>query len=111
MRFSLKNSNIFPLPGNPHMLHLGTIGYGLREFIAMLCIAGPKAGNLYIEEVVLNTVDFTSDVFANCKFIDDDNLAADLAEYVDEQGLRDVKKITDVIIDMGQTQWLIDSKR
>ena len=77
------------------MLHIGTIGYGLREFIAMLCIAGPKQGSFYIEEVVLNTVDFTNDVFANLKFIDDDNLAIDLAAFVEEKNLRDMSRIAE----------------
>lgn len=109
MRFKLKNSNIFPLPGNPHMLHLGTIGYGLREFVLMLGIAGPGKGKFYIEEVVLESVDFSKDVYANCKFIDDDELAQDLAEFADELGLRDIKKISNTLIDMGNLDWLTGS--
>ena len=89
--FNLKNSDIFTLPGNPHILHLGTIQYGLREFIVMHCRAGMYKGNTYIEEVVLNTIDYSKDVFANCKFIDDDNLAHDLARFAEESGLLDIK--------------------
>ena len=74
------------------MLHLGTIGYGLREFIVMHCRRGPHNGQTYIEEVVLNNVDFSTDVFANCKFIDDDNLAQDLAAFAEEKGLLDIRK-------------------
>lgn len=92
MRLRVKNSNIFPLPGNPHMLHLGTIERGLREFIVMHCVRGPHKGNTYIEEVVLNTVDFKNDVYANCKFIDDDELAGELAEFATDKGLLDIKE-------------------
>ena len=108
MRFKLKNSNIFRLPGNPHMLHLGTIEYGLREFILMLGTEGPARSKFYIEEVVLESVDFDKDVFAHCKFIDDDKLANDLAEFADEQGLRDMKKIVDQLIDMEKFECFRD---
>lgn len=91
MRFKVKNSNAFLVPNNPHFLHLGTIGYGLREFIVMTCINGPHQGKTYIEELVLTNVDFTKDVFANCKFIEDDNLAFDLAKFAEEKGLTDIK--------------------
>ena len=92
MQFKLKNSDIFPLPGNSHMLHLGTIEYSLREFIVMGCVRGPYKGNTYIEEIVLNTVDYSNDVFANCKFIDDNNLAEDLANFAREQKLLDIEE-------------------
>lgn len=93
MRFNVKDSNIFYLPNNTHMLHLATITYGLREFIVMICLRGPKKGNVYIEEVVLNSVNWTEDVFANCKFIADDNLANDLSEFANSKGLLDPKRI------------------
>ena len=92
MQFLVKDSNIFLLPGNPHMLHLGTISYGLKEFIVMHCIKGPKKGNTYIEEIVLNTVDFSNDVFANLKFIKDDNLMKDLVAFATEEKLLDMKE-------------------
>ncbi len=72
----------------------------------MVCISGPHAGKCYIEEVVLSTIDFASDVFASCKFIDDDNLAFDLAKFADMQGLTDMKKRTNEIIDQGNFKWL-----
>ena len=103
----IKDSNIFPVPGNKHMLHLATIEKGLQEFIIMACIRGPQKGNVYIEEVVLNTVDWTKDVFANCKFISDDALAEDLARYADEKGITDMKKVFDHIAWMGKSQWLV----
>lgn len=109
MRFTLKNSNVFPLPGNEHFLHLGTIGYGLREFIVMACVRGTHQGKVYIEEVVLNSVNWTDDVFANLKFVDDDNLAFDLAKFVEEKGLTDMKKLSDRLISTGRQSWLTGS--
>ena len=108
VKFRVKNSNIFLLPGNGHMLHLGTIEYGLREFIVMTCIGGPHQGKTYIEEIVLNTVDFSKDVFANCKFIEDDNLAFDLAKFAEDKGLTDIKnRVDEVMVALrSDPQWL-----
>ena len=106
MKFKVKNSNIFPIPKNPHMLHLGTIEYGLREFIVMLCVWGEKSGKCYIEEVVLTTVDYTKDVFANLKFIQDDNLANDLAMFAEQNGLTDIKRVKETLIDRRKDQWI-----
>lgn len=110
MKFKVKNSNIFPMPGNEgnpnQLLHLGTIGYGMREFIVMACVSGPKRGNVYIEEAVLNTVDFSEDVFANLKFVEDDNLAFDLAKFAEEKGLTDMKELGNRLADQGKLPWL-----
>lgn len=105
-RFQVKDSNIFPLPNNGHMLHLATITYGLREFIVMTCVRGPAKGNCYIEEVVLTSVDYSKDVFANFKFIDDDSLAFDLAKFAEEQGITDMKKRTQELQDLKKLSWL-----
>lgn len=86
-RMKIKNSDIFPVPNNAHMMHLGTISMGLREFIV---IVNTKTQKCYIEEVVLTTVDFTKDIFANCKFIADDHLAEDLARFAESQGLLNI---------------------
>jgi hypothetical protein len=100
MQFKVKDSNIFPMPGNPHMLHLGTISYGLREFIVMLCIAeGPYYQRCYIEEVVLNSIDYGKDVFAYCKFIADDNLAHDLTRFAEEHKLTSIGDRANQLID------------
>ena len=56
----------------------------------------------YIEEVVLISQSWTEDVTAHCKFIEDDNLANDLAEFVQEQGLLDMKKIINQLMDQGK---------
>lgn len=98
---------MFLVPGNTHMLHLGTIAYGLREFIVMACLYGESRGKCYIEEVVLNTVDWSKDVFANCKFIDDDNLAFDLAKYAEEEGVTDMQARFEELRQQGNLQWLM----
>ena len=74
----------------------------------MLCAKGEKAGQCYIEEVVLNTVDYSSDVFANLQFITDDNLAFDLASFAEEKGLTDIKSRMNEIMDRERMSWIID---
>ena len=99
MGFKVKDSNLFLPPGNPHMLHLATISKGLQEFIVFLCIKDPPltppdqsfTGRVYIEEAVLESKDFSKDVFANLKFISDDHLAQDLANFAQEQGILNIK--------------------
>ena len=98
----VKDSNIFLVPNNPHMVHLATIQDGLREFIVMYCRQGPQKGKCYIEEVVLHSTDWSKDVFANLKFIEDDNLAFDLAKFVEDKGLTDIKKRTEELIDQNK---------
>ncbi len=107
MRFHLKSKDIHPVPGNPHMLHLGTIGYGLREFVVMICTHGSHKGKCYIEEVVINSTDFNKDVFAYCKFIEDDNLAFDLSQFAEEHKLTDIKERINELQDLGKSSWLI----
>jgi hypothetical protein len=101
MRFKVKDSNLFLMPGNPHMLHLGTIAYGLREFVAMVCVQQPPTlaksnvayvGRCYIEEVVLESKDFSKDVYANLKFIDDGQLANDLAAFAQDKDILNIPK-------------------
>lgn len=101
-RFKVKDSNLFLIPGNPHILHIATISYGLREFIFMLDYTTQK---MYIEEVVLETTDFEEDVWANMKFIDDDNLAFDLAKFAEEQKLTDMKRIQNYLIALKERVW------
>jgi len=105
MRFSIKNKNIFPMPGNGHLLHMATVGYGLREFIVMVGVQGDIKGKAYIEEAVLTTVNYSEDVFANLKFIDDDNLANDLAEWVMDKGLLDMKERGHEAFEQGIKLW------
>jgi hypothetical protein len=101
-RFKLKDSNLFLLPGNPHMLHIATISYGLREFIFML---DHTTQDMYIEEVVLETTDFQGDVWANMKFIDDDELAHDLAKYAEDLKLTDMKRIQNYLHELKDRVW------
>lgn len=113
MRLLVKNSNIFPLPGNPHMIHLGTIGRGLREFVVLLCTQGLSQGQCYIEEVVIQSVNWDEDVFANLKFIQDDELAEELYVFAAENKLTDMKTVSETLISSRRESWLnqkIDSK-
>ncbi len=107
-RFTIKDTNYFLLPGNSHMLHLATIGYGLREFVVML---SRGTNQVYIEEVVLESKDFSKDVFANFKFIADDSLAEDLAAFAEEQKVIDMKRVANTLGDMRSLQWLAKSKK
>ena len=101
------NSNIFPLPGNSHMLHLGTIAMGIQEYVVMLCVKGPKRGNCYIEETVLYSMDLKDDVTAYCKFIKNDALAEDLAAFADEKGLTSMKRIEELLA-TGRSSWILN---
>ena len=107
MSFIVKDSNLFKMPGNPHMLHLATITYNTREFIVMACISGPDSGKCYIEEVSLNMIDLTGDVWANLKFIDDDNLAFDLAKFAEEKKLTDMKSRFNELEDRRKLSWIL----
>ena len=93
------------MPGNGHLMHMATISYRLREFIVMVGIKGEIKGKAYIEEAVLTTVSYCEDVFANLKFIDDDNLANDLAEWVMEKGLLDMKERGHEAFEQGLKLW------
>ena len=91
----LKDSNYFILPGNPHMLHLATIVENFREFVAMLDLRTQK---FYIEEVVLESKDFQADVWANFKFIAEDSLAQELAQFCQDKNVRDMKRISEIYL-------------
>jgi hypothetical protein len=110
MSFKVKDSNLYRMPGSAHLMHLATIEDGFHEYIAMVAIAGPHKGNCYIEEVVLNTVSWTDDVFANLKFIEDDNLAFDLAKFCEEKGITDVPKRLNELAETGRISWLTDGE-
>lgn len=91
------------------MLHLATIQRGLHEYIVMLCTKGEHWGKTYIEEVVLTSVDFSKDVYANLKFISDDTLAEDLAAFAREKGVLDQKRLAEILIDTGRFErWMMN---
>jgi len=90
MSFKIKDSNIFPMPGDKRFIHLATITSGLREFIVFVGTKGSVDGKCYIEEAVLVANPKTEDVTGCLKFIDDDNLANDLAAFVQEKNLLDI---------------------
>ncbi len=91
------------------MLHLGTIGSGLREYIVMYCTHGPKFGHMFIEEAVLTSVDFSDDVFGSSKFIQDDDLARELAFFAANHKLTDMKEIANKLFSTGRGSWLMDT--
>lgn len=105
--FKTVNTDLFVLPGNPHMLHCATISEGLREYVAILCIRGPKKGNVYIEEAVLHSMDYSKDVYAGFKFIQEDKLAEELAEYCRVNNLIDMKKIAETLIDSNRAKLIL----
>ena len=100
--FKIKDSNLFLLPGNPHILHIATITRGMQEYIVMLDLNTQK---MYIEEVVLETKDFTKDVWANMKFIEDDELAFDLAKFAEDKKLIDMKRIHEYLVVLKDRIW------
>ncbi len=106
-RFKLKDTDIFKIPGNPHLLHLASVEYGLREFIVML---HRSTNQVYIEEVVLETKDLARDVWANLKFIEDDSLAEDLAAFAQSTGIIDMKRVTSILAEQGARLWSSGSR-
>lgn len=94
------DSNVFALPGNPHMFHLATVKMGFREFIGMI---DTRTQKVYVEEVVLESTDFQKDVWANLKFISDDILAFDLAKFLESRGLLSMHRVNEVLLTGGQT--------
>lgn len=94
----VKDSSLYLLPGNSHMLHLGTIQDSLKEYVVMLCISGMHKGKCYIEELVPTMISGKEDIYGNFKFIQDDTLAHDLARFADEKGLTDVRGRMDEIL-------------
>lgn len=106
MRFVLKDTNIFPMDSNPHMLHIATVGYGLRDFVCMLCIMGSKANNLYIEELVPTTNSSVEDIYGNFKFIDDDDLATELAMFLAMHNITSIDKIASILAETKRIGWL-----
>jgi len=101
MQCTVKDSSIYPIPGSEHMLHIGTILRGLQEFVVMLCVRGPHSGKCYIEELVPNMVNFSEDVYGNLKFIQDDDLANELAQFAHHKGLTNLKERVGQMIETG----------
>ena len=108
MRFKVKDSNLFRMPNNPNYLHLATISYGLQEFVAFVCIAGSEEdkGKCYIEKVTLSSYDPAKMVWANLEWIEDDNLAFDLAKFCEDKGLTDIPKRLNELGDTGRLGWI-----
>lgn len=101
LMIKIKNKNIFPIPGNPHMLHLATLSKGLREFYVMVCISGAHKGKCYIEEYVPTTVSFSDDIFGNFKFIQNDEEAKELADFCERYKLNDIGERSGEMVETG----------
>lgn len=97
----VKNSNIFQVPGSPHMWHLGTVIDGLHEYVALACLAGPKKGNVYIEELVNTSIDFKNDTFGHLKFIDNELQAREIHCFFQEKGLLEIAERLDHMVWAG----------
>jgi hypothetical protein len=79
------------MPGNNHMWHLATVVDGLKTYVAMICLQGKKKGNVYIEELVTTTVDFTKDIYGNFRFIKDEIEALSVKSFLDSRKMLDAK--------------------
>lgn len=97
----IKNKDIFVIPNNPHMLCLGQISKGLREFWVLLCISGAHKGKCYIEEYVPTTVSFSDDIFGNFKFIQDDEEAEELTRFCELHKLSDISERAGEMVETG----------
>lgn len=95
----ITNSSIFPLPYNTDFIHLGTILDNGKEYFVFVSVRGSCKGKCYIEE-------FHS-ISNSLTFIEDDNLAIDLARFAEEKGITDIPKR---ITELGETKrlWLLD---
>jgi hypothetical protein len=111
MRIVITDSNVYPIDKNPHMLHICSLQRGLREYWVMLCVQGEHKGKCYIEELVPNTSSFKDDIFGNFKFIEDDDLALELAQFAQEHKLIDVAEKAAELADQGKLHWLTDEAR
>lgn len=89
------------MEGNEHLLHLATLEKGLRIFCLMLCIAGEHKNKAYIEEYVINSIDYSKDVYGHYKFIEDDELAEELARFCEEKKLSDISVRASEMIECG----------
>jgi len=96
MNFVLKDNRKYSIPGFLGRLHLATVSYGFRTFVAF---TDRFSGKKYIEE------DTGGSDFA---FITDDNLALALEQYLTQKGILDPSKP-----DLPDNEWLknpIDKK-
>jgi hypothetical protein len=75
----LLDSNRYEMKGtNGRFVHLATMQDGIREYV---CMYDLKESKCYIEEISGGQL----------KFIDDDNVAADLADFLFNKHITDLK--------------------
>jgi hypothetical protein len=81
MRFLLKDSNRFYLPGTrKRFLHLASVNYGLREYV---CFADRLTIDIYIEEIT-----------GGCspQLVEDDKLVEAIEEFLKGKGILDMNR-------------------
>ena len=81
MAFKLLDSNLFPLPNsNGRFVHLASIGDDFKEYIAFV---DRSTGKCYIEDIT----------GGNLTFIEDDHLAEDLSDFLNNKSLLDPRRL------------------
>jgi hypothetical protein len=89
--FKLINTRTFGLPpdNGVYATHLATVMWGMREFVYFRI---DSTGQTYIEEVILRpNYALGGKIIAKYKLIEDDDLWQDLAEFLREKGLTEMK--------------------
>jgi hypothetical protein len=89
-KFELIDTRSFRLPNEDGVMatHLATILWGMREFVYFRV---DSTGKTYIEEVILKPTVQDSKIVAKYQLIEDDNLWQDLAGFLAEKGLTEIK--------------------
>ena len=85
-KFELIDSRTFRLPPDNGYspTHLATIRWSMREFVYFRI---DQTGQTYIEEVILKPTATGGKVTAKYRYIDEDNLWRDLAEFLRSKGI------------------------
>ncbi len=91
-KFELIDSRTFKLPrdalASVTATHLATVKWGMREFVYFRI---DQTGQTYIEEVILRPTARGGKIVAKYELIEDDNLWRDLAGFLEEKGLTQMR--------------------
>lgn len=94
MAFKLSSTNVYELPGtNARFIHIATVHNSLKEYI---CFIDTNTNQCYIEDITGGSL----------KFIEDDNLAHDIAMFLQHHGVTDMRKINELAM-----SWRIKTKK
>lgn len=84
MGFKLGTTNVFELPGTAgRFIHIATVHNSMKEYI---CFIDTIENRCYIEDITGGSL----------KFIEDDNLAFDIAKFLEDIGITDMKNVSEV---------------